>query len=253
MDGGPSVRVPGPVMTDPQRVAAPAQVVFLAVKTTQTRDAAAWLEALCRADTIVCVLQNGIEHGAHVGPLVGSGTVVPASVWFSAEPQQSGWTRLRTPPRLILPRIPAARVVARMLSGGGCDVEISDDFVSAAWHKLLANSLGALMALTGRRVGVFARADLAELARAYAEESLAVARADGAHLPDSLPQQLVEKLTALPPDCGTSILTDRACSRPLEWEARNGVIGRRAREHGVPTPIGDVVVSLLAAASDGPG
>jgi 2-dehydropantoate 2-reductase len=253
LDDGPSVRVPGPVMTDPRTVPTPAQVVFLAVKTTQTADAATWLEVLCRDDTIVCVLQNGIEHDRHTRQLVGSATVLPASVWFSAELQPAGWTRLRSAPRLVLPRTPSARVVNRMLDRGGCEVEISEEFVSVAWHKLLANSLGALMALTGRRAGVFARDDLAELARAYAAESLAVARADGAHLPESLPQQLVEELRALPPDLGTSILTDRAASRPLEWEARNGVIRRRAREHGVPTPIGDVVVSLLAATSDGPG
>lgn len=253
VDGGPSVRVPGPVVIDPSSVATPARVVFLAVKTTQTADAAPWLEVLCRDETIVCVLQNGIEHDRHIGPLVGSATLLPASVWFSAEQQVTGWTRLRSAPRLVLPRAPAAHVVATLLSRGGCDIEISDDFVSVTWHKLLANSLGALMALTGRRAAVFTRDDLAALARAYAAESLAVARADGARLPQSLPRQIVEELATLPPDLGTSILTDRVASRPLEWEARNGVIGRRARLHGVPTPIGDLVVSLLAAASDGPG
>jgi 2-dehydropantoate 2-reductase len=39
----------------------------------------------------------------------------------------------------------------------------------------------------------------------------------------------------------------------LEWDARNGVIVRRARRHGLPTAIGDVLVPLLAAAGDGPG
>jgi 2-dehydropantoate 2-reductase len=52
---------------------------------------------------------------------------------------------------------------------------------------------------------------------------------------------------------GTSILADREANRPLEWDTRNGVVLRRGRDHGIPTPIRDLVVPLLAAASDGPG
>ncbi|MDN4646792.1 ketopantoate reductase C-terminal domain-containing protein [Curtobacterium sp. PsM8] len=52
---------------------------------------------------------------------------------------------------------------------------------------------------------------------------------------------------------GTPILADRTAGLPLEWDARNGVVQRLGRRHGVPTPLSDVVVPLLAAASDGPG
>ncbi|HKI39088.1 MAG TPA: ketopantoate reductase C-terminal domain-containing protein, partial [Mycobacterium sp.] len=56
-----------------------------------------------------------------------------------------------------------------------------------------------------------------------------------------------------PEDIGTSILTDRENRRRMEWDIRNGVIVRKARAHGLATPISDVLVPLLAAASDGPG
>jgi len=42
------------------------------------------------------------------------------------------------------------------------------------------------MALTGRRSGMFARPDIAELALAYLRECLSVARAEGAHLDDGV-------------------------------------------------------------------
>jgi 2-dehydropantoate 2-reductase len=57
----------------------------------------------------------------------------------------------------------------------------------------------------------------------------------------------------VPEDMSTSILTDAEHRRPMEWDIRNGVIVRKGRAHGLPTPISDVVVPLLAAASDGPG
>lgn len=60
-------------------------------------------------------------------------------------------------------------------------------------------------------------------------------------------------LAAAPEDLTTSMLTDHLAGRPLEWDIRNGVISRKAASHGLPTPISDVIVPLLAAAGDGPG
>jgi 2-dehydropantoate 2-reductase len=39
----------------------------------------------------------------------------------------------------------------------------------------------------------------------------------------------------------------------MERDIRNGVIVRKAAEHGLATPISAVLVPLLAAGSDGPG
>ena len=55
------------------------------------------------------------------------------------------------------------------------------------------------------------------------------------------------------PDMGTSILFDRLAGRPMEWDARNGVVRRLGARHGVPTPVSDVLVPLLAALDDAPG
>lgn len=61
--------VPGPVYTDPMAIAAPFDLVFVAVKTTQTEAIAPWLTALCSPDTVVCVLQNGVEQRQQFAPL----------------------------------------------------------------------------------------------------------------------------------------------------------------------------------------
>ena len=54
-------------------------------------------------------------------------------------------------------------------------------------------------------------------------------------------------------DIATSMLGDRLTGRALEWDIRNGVILRKARKHGLPAPVSEIIVPLLAAASDGPG
>jgi 2-dehydropantoate 2-reductase len=252
-DDGDPVVVPHPVRTDPAEVDGPVDVVLLAVKDTQNEQAAGWLARLCDEHTVVCALQNGVEQVERVGRFCPAATVVPCVVWFSAETQPEGWVRLRTPVRLVLPETPAATRLAETLRGPRLSVDTDPDFVTATWHKLLVNAVGGLMVLTGRTSGMFRRDDIAAMARAYAAECIAVARAEGAHLADEMIDQTVRLFTEVPEDMTTSILTDREHGSPLEWDIRNGVISRKAARHGLATPISDVLVPLLAAASDGPG
>lgn len=245
--------VPGPVLTDPATIRQPVDLLFVAVKTTQVTESAAWLAALCDENTVVCALQNGVEQKAQLAPLVNGATVLPSVVWFPAqrEPDASVW--LRAKPRLTLPDVPQAQRVVDALSGTRCAVDLSADFLSIAWRKLLQNAAAGLMVLANRRAGMFSRDDITDLALGYLRECLAVARAEGAVLNDDVPQEIVGNFQRAPADLGTSILADRQANRPLEWDIRNGVIQRLGHAHGIAVPISDVLVPLLAAASEGPG
>ncbi|KYQ97120.1 2-dehydropantoate 2-reductase [Serratia plymuthica] len=251
-DGG-EVVVPGPVLINPAAIGHPFDLVFVAVKTTQVADCADWLAALCDENTLVCALQNGVEQETQLQPYVNGAKVLPSVVWFPAqrEPDASVW--LRAKPRLTLPDVPQAKRVADVFKGTGCAVELSSDFLSIAWRKLLQNAAAGLMVLANRRAGMFSRGDITELALAYLRECLTVARAQGAVLSDKVPQEIVEGFHHAPADLGTSILADRQANRPLEWDIRNGVVQRYGRLQGIPTPISDVLVPLLAAGSEGPG
>lgn len=253
VDGRAPIVVPGPVHTDPDTVAGPVGVVLLAVKDTQYAASARWLTRLCGPDTVVCALQNGVEQADRLHPHCPESAVVPAAIWIAAEAQPEGWVQVRSVPRLVLPAAAAAARLAAALDGSGIDVELDPDFVSAAWRKLLVNAVVGFMVLSGRRSGMFRRDDVAALAREYLAECLAVARAEGATLPDGVVDEIADMLAQAPTDMATSMLVDRDARRPLEWDIRNGVIQRKGAAHGIATPISDVLVPLLAAASDGPG
>ncbi|MGA9493422.1 MAG: oxidoreductase [Mycobacterium sp.] len=252
-DDADPIVVAGPVHTDPADITTPVAVVLLAVKTTQNADAARWLARLCDERTIVVVLQNGVEQVELVQPHCPSSTVIPGIVWFSAETQPNGWVRLRGEARLALPTGPAATTFANLWRDAGGTADCDPDFITAAWRKLLVNAVAGLMVLTGRRSAMFRRDDIAELGRRYAAECLEVARAEGAQLGDDVADGTVQMFRSAPTDMGTSMLADREAGRPLEWDIRNGVIVRKARAHGIATPISDILVPLLAAAGDGPG
>lgn len=245
--------VPGPVLNNPAAIDHPFDVVFVAVKTTQVADCADWLAALCDENTVVCALQNGVEQKNQLESRVNGASILPSVVWFPAqrEPDASVWLRVK--PRLTLPDVPQAKRVVEALSGTRCAVELSSDFPSIAWRKLLQNAVAGLMVLANRRAGMFSRGDITALALAYLRECLTVARAQGAVLHDNVPQEIVEGFQRAPADLGTSILADRQANRPMEWDIRNGVIQRYGHAQGIPVPISDVLVPLLAAGSEGPG
>ncbi|MEK8174245.1 2-dehydropantoate 2-reductase N-terminal domain-containing protein [Streptomyces sp. M19] len=127
------VVVPGPVRIDPAQADGPVDLVFLAVKSTQVEAAAPWLTALCGADTVVCVLQNGVEQESTVAAHLSGGRVIPSVVWFPAQAQPDGSVWLRGEARLTLPDTPASRVVLEALGGTRCSVDLATDFTSVAW------------------------------------------------------------------------------------------------------------------------
>jgi 2-dehydropantoate 2-reductase len=246
---GASVEVGAPLLTDAGRIDGPADWVILAVKAHQTQDAAGWLSALCAAGTTVAVLQNGIDHVERVGPLVGEAQVLPVVSWCPVEPVAPGRVRRRDVLRLAVPGGSAGEGLAALL-GAHAEVTVGGEFAREAWRKLCANAVSGVMALAGRPAEIFALKDVREVARALAHECAAVARAEGVGLSEHDADDVIAWLEALPTDAGSSILTDRIAGRSLEWEARNGVIGRLGRRHGVPTPVADTVSALLHAASD---
>jgi 2-dehydropantoate 2-reductase len=241
--GGKRHALAGPVRADPAR-AAPVDWVLLAVKTHQTAGAAGWLRALCGPDTVVAVLQNGVEHRALVGPLAGPAQVLPVIVWCPSEAVSPGLVLQRGPARLTVPDEPAGARLATLLDA---QVDRTPDFRTEAWRKLCMNAVAAVMVLAGRRAEVYGDPEQLALARAIAAECVAVGRAEGARLEPATADAIVAQLAAMPPDMGTSMLYDRLAGRRLEWDARNGVVARLGARHGIPTPVSDDVSARLQA------
>jgi 2-dehydropantoate 2-reductase len=237
----------GPVVADPDAVGL-ADWVLLAVKAHQTEGALPWLDRLCGPATTVVVFQNGVEHRERLTGLRGGTVVLPAVVWFGAQGLAPDRVRINTPPRVTVPDMPESDAL-RQLVAPFLEVTVTQDFLTESWLKLCQNAVGGLMALANQPARIFREPAMRALAIAFAEECVAVARAAGARLADGVATEIVDSFARQPPESGSSILADRLAGRPLEWDARNGVIRRCGARHGVATPISDVVVPLLASVS----
>jgi 2-dehydropantoate 2-reductase len=235
-----------PIVTDPAE-AGDASWVLVATKAYEAEAAARWLEPLSSGAARVAILQNGVEHVSRFAPFVAADRLLPVMVDIPAERDAPGRIRQRGPGLMQVPAGAAGSAFAALFAGTKLRVEETADFTSALWRKLCLNVAGAVPVLTGETASVARRAPAARVMRALVAECVAVGRAEGAELDDGLPEAVVGHYCASPPDSLNSMHADRLAGRPMEWDARNGVVARLGRRHGIATPVSDTVAGLLAA------
>jgi 2-dehydropantoate 2-reductase len=220
--------------------------------TTKAYDAAAtaeWLPGLRRGDTHVVVLQNGVEHVERFSPYVPVEQLLPAVIDCPAERSAPGRMRQRGPSWIVVPDSASGRAFVPLFANTNFDVR-TDDFTTRAWAKLCINAPGAISAILMKPTGVIHVEPIPELTRGMVRECIAVGRAEGAVLDDSIVEAVVEGARKAPPDGLNSLIADRMAGRPMEIDARNGAIVRLGRKHGIPTPFNEMAVALLTAAQD---
>jgi 2-dehydropantoate 2-reductase len=246
------VDVPIRALTDPAQ-AEPVDWVLLATKVQQTASVAPWLDALCGPNTRVAVLQNGIDHAERLTAFVDGATVVPTIVYYNGErlaPDRVRFRRAGTRD-LEVRDDDDGRAFAALLTGTPLRIELSDDFATLAWRKLLINAVAnPITALTLQRQAVFRREDVYALCLAVLEEAAAVGRADGARLEPDEAARTMRTLLTYPAEAGTSMYFDRLAGRPLEIDALTGAIVAAGERHGIPTPLNGTLLTLLRAVSD---
>lgn len=234
------------VLTDPAQ-GRPVNWVFVTTKAYDAAGAAAWFPRLVGPDTVVAILQNGVEHRERFAPYLAAEKILPVMVDIPAERPGPGRIVQRGPGKMVVPAGDAGARFAALFAGTALAVTTTTDFTSAVWRKLCLNSPGALNALLLRPTGLFRDEAIGRLALAMMREGLAVGRAEGAVLEDSLPDTILAAVRQAPPDGVNSLHADRAAGRPMEIDARNGAIVRFGRKHGIPTPCNEMAATLLAA------
>ncbi|NBB65706.1 2-dehydropantoate 2-reductase [Pseudomonas sp. ODNR1LW] len=227
----------------------PVDWVIVATKTYDTASTLTWLDGLVGPETRVAILRNGVEHLAPFADRVPADRLVPAVVDIPAERRAPGRIRQRRDGWIKIPDGEAGAAFAALFAHTPIRAETTPDFCSEAWKKLALNCAGAVNALILKPSGIAHDEGAASVMGALVAECVAVGRAEGAVLADDLPDQVIAGYRGAAPDGINSLHADRAAGRPMELDARNGVIVRLGARHGVPTPANALIVALLTAAA----
>ena len=235
------------ILTDP----ATATTVDWVLTTTKTYDcpaAAAWLPGLMGPETRLAVIQNGVEQSERF-PMVPRERTVPVIIDLPAERTAPGRIVQRREGTILVPEGEAGEAFAALFAETVIEAATTADFVTAAWRKLAVNCSGIVSAITRRPAEVANDEGVSEVMRGLVRECIAVGRAEGATLPDKLADQVVEWTRKAHPDSVNSLHADFVAGRPMELDARNGVIVRLGAKHGIPTPLNQACAALLAASA----
>ncbi len=238
------------VLTDPAQ-AGPADWVLVATKAYDAAGAAVWLKNLAASGAPVAILQNGVEHRERFAAFLPAAQLVPVMVDCPAERTDPTHLRQRGPARMVVQDDARGREFVALFAGTSVEVSVTPDLKSAVWRKLCLNSTGVLNALLLQPAAAMRDEKLGDLVCAMVEECMAVGRAEGAVFEEGLPAKILQAYRDAPPDSVNSIHADRADGRPMEIDARNGVIVRLGRKHGIPTPHNQMAVALLEAMARG--
>lgn len=249
------VQTPEGRITATPRVAAspeglsPVDWVLVTTKTYDTDAAWAWLDALAGPETRVAILRNGVEHIEPFADRIAPERLVPAVVDIPAERSAPGRVLQRRNGWIKVPAGATGEAFAALFAHTPIAVETVADFTTEAWKKLALNCAGAVNALVLKPAGIAHDEGAAEVMRSLVRECVAVARAEGADLADDLPDQVIAGYRSADPGSVNSLHADRAAGRPMELDARNGVIVRKGAAHGIATPANAMIVALLNAAA----
>jgi 2-dehydropantoate 2-reductase len=245
-------------------------VIFLAVKATEAVNAAKQLRAFLREDSVLVSLQNGICEEA-LADVIGRERVIGCVVGWGATMRGPAELEMTSDGEFVIGAInhrPDSRLprIQEMLENI-VTTRISDNIMGELYSKLIVNScINSLGALTGRGLGqLLATKKVRNIFIEIMREAVAVAEASNIALPpggggkldygrflmgrgaiSDFKRHLMLRIVGFKyRRLKSSSLQSLERGRRTEIDYLNGYLCRRAREHGIATPINDAVVAMV--------
>ncbi|HEX6271328.1 MAG TPA: ketopantoate reductase family protein [Anaerolineales bacterium] len=243
---------PANATDDPAKVG-PVDLILFSVKTYHTDEAAEAIRPAIGPRTAVISLQNGVDAAERIGKVVGMDHMLGGATWLSSAVEAPGVIKQVSQFRRIVfgeldgTRSERIQSIYELLKKAGITVEISEDILKILWTKFVfiaaVSSVGSLtrLAMGDYRSIPETRSLLSGIM--YEVESLA--RAQDVRLDPDVVQKSLEFTDNAATHMRPSMQLDVEAGRRTELESMVGVIGRKGRELGVPTPVADFVYASI--------
>jgi 2-dehydropantoate 2-reductase len=227
--------------------------ILFSVKTYHTEEAAQAIRAAVGAKTVVLSLQNGVDAAERIGKVIGSEHVIGGATWLSSAVESPGVIRQISQFRRIVLGEPGGgrseriQSIYEVLNPTGIVVEISENIQKVLWTKFVfISAVSSVGSLTRLPMGHYRSVpESRNLLSSIMREVEALAHAQGISLDADVVQKALEFTDDAAPHIKPSMQLDVEAGRRTELESMVGVIGRKGRERGIPTPAADFVYAAL--------
>jgi 2-dehydropantoate 2-reductase len=244
--------LPANATEDPAKVE-PVDLVLFCVKTYNTDEAAEAIKPVIDPQTVVMSLQNGVDAAERIGKVIGAEHVIGSATWLSSAVEAPGVIKQISQFRRIVLGEPGGgrservQSIYEVLNQTGITVEISEDIQKVLWNKLVfITSVSSVGSLTRLPMGDYRSVpETRNLLSSIMQEIENVARAQGISLDEDVVPKWLEFIDNAAPHIKPSMQLDVEAGHRTELESMVGVVGRKGREVGVPTPTADFVYASL--------
>jgi len=230
----------------------PVDIVLVCVKSHQTAGILDELAHLVGDHTTIIPMQNGIESDEILAERFGRERVPAAVVYVGATATEPGVTVHVASGSIVMGAPggfdPARLAEVRQALSVAFPVKISADIQKDRWYKLVWNaSINPLTAITHREpYDLVTRPETRALLLSVMREVMALARAQGIDVTDQAAYDYFKWIEGNPA-IRTSMQFHRERGLSLETDALVGVVVRRGRELGIPTPLSEAFHAMLLA------
>lgn len=243
---------PAQATDEPDQIG-PVDLVLFVTKSYHTDQAAQAIKPIVGPGTTVLSLQNGVDAVERIGAVVGQEHMLAGATWLSSAVEAPGVIKhVSQFRRVVLGEVDGqvtarAQEIHQAFQGTGITAELSENILKVLWTKFVfiaaASSLGSLtrLPLGDYRAVPETRAMIKQLMNEVKE----VAQAEGVTLDEDVVQKSLDFMDNAAAHIKASMQLDVEAGRRCELEAMIGVIGRKGRELGVPTPVADMVYAAL--------
>ena len=249
-----------PPATDDPASIGPCDVVLFCVKSYDTAAAAARLTPLLGSTTAVVSLQNGVDNESTLADVIGWRHVVggasfifatiagPGHVDHTGGPASLTFGEFASEGATAGPASDRVLALAEACRAADIPTDVPDDIRVVLWSKYaFICAQAGLTATTRLAIGEIRENPAAwRLFRSIVEEVVAVGRAEGVPLPESLVEDHMRVSAALDANGRSSLHHDLVTGHRMELETLHGTLVRLGERHGVPTPASSAVYAILS-------
>jgi 2-dehydropantoate 2-reductase len=229
----------------PQEQSAPADLILVAVKSTQLSDALAAIAHQVGPDTLILSLLNGITSEGIIAARYGATKVIPCIAYGMDAVKESNRLTSRNMGKLCIgtenggPPTQQVQRIARFFSSVGLPHEVDENMPKRLWGKFMLNvGVNQTVAVFGPNYGAIQRdgpqrdtmvAAMREVLTLSGPEKVSLTEADLAYW--------LHVLSTLNPDGKPSMRQDVEARRPSEVALFAGTVIDLAQKHGFAVPV----------------